>query len=178
MGGDEEFQRAVEAVYATLAAFGAGDAAPFAALWSRADDVTIFGAFGAYERGWAAVGPRLDWAALAASRSARRLAADSPTTRYEPLAAGSSGDLGYAVGLERTEGQRLAGKDAVSAGVLRVTHLFRREGGAWRIIHRHADRLTAKTAPEALLPSRARVRRGDHPRRKAGRSGPPFLIPQ
>ena len=29
-------RRAVEAVYATFAAFGAGDAAPFAALWSRA----------------------------------------------------------------------------------------------------------------------------------------------
>ena len=145
MGGDGDFQRAVEAVYATFEAFGAGDAAPFAALWSRRDDVTIFGAFGAYERGWAEVGPRLDWAAS-------RFAADNPTTRFEPLAAGSSGDLGYAVGLERSEGSRLAGRDATHAGVLRVTHLFRREGGAWRIIHRHADPIAAKTAPEAILP--------------------------
>ena len=144
MGSDEDFQRAVEAVYATFAAFGAGDAAPFAALWSRRDDVTIFGAFGAYERGWAAVRPRLDWAAS-------RFAADNPTVRYEPLAAGSSGDLGYAVGLERAEGQRLAGQDAVSAGVLRVTHLFRREEGRWKLIHRHADPITARTPPEAIL---------------------------
>ena len=145
MGGDEDFQRAVEAVYATFAAFGAGDAAPFAALWSRRDDVTIFGAFGAYERGWAAVGPRLDWAAS-------RFAADNPTVRYEPLAAGSSGDLGYAVGLERIEGARLAGREGSSPMLLRVTHLFRREDGAWRIIHRHADPIAAKTAPEAILP--------------------------
>ena len=145
MGGDEDFQRAVEAVYATFAAFGAGDAAPFAALWSRADDVTIFGALGAYERGWAAVRPRLDWAA------SRMFGGGGQPTRYEPLAAGSSGDLGYAVGLERFHA-RLAGQDATRAGVLRVTHLFRREGGAWRIIHRHADPIAAKTAPEALLP--------------------------
>ena len=145
MGGDEDFQRAVEAVYATYGTFAAGDAAPFAALWSRADDVTIFGGFGAYERGWAEVGPRLDWAAS-------RFGGDNPTTRYEPLAAGSSGDLGYAVGLERAEWQRLAGQDATRAGVLRVTHLFRREDGAWLIIHRHADPIADKTAPEAILP--------------------------
>ncbi len=145
MGSDEEFQRAVEAVYATFGAFGAGDAAPFAALWSRGDDVTIFGGFGAYERGWAAVGPRLDWAAS-------RFGGEGQTTRYEPLAAGSSGDLGYAVGLERSDEVRLAGQDAVSSGVLRVTHLFRREDGAWRIFHRHADPIAAKTAPEAILP--------------------------
>lgn len=145
MGGGEDFQRAVEAVYATFPAFGAGDAAPYAALWSRRDDVTIFGGFGAYERGWAAVGPRLDWAAS-------RFGGAGQTTRYEPLAAGSSGDLGYAVGLERSEGVRLAGQEAASAGLLRVTHLFRREDGAWRIIHRHADPIAARTAPEAILP--------------------------
>ena len=149
MGSDEEFQRAVEAVYATYGAFGAGDAAPFAALWSRGDDVTIFGGFGAYERGWAAVGPRLDWAASRLGGGDRptvqRLAGHaSPdtTSQYEPLAAGSSGDLGYAVSLDRMR---------EGAGVLRVTHLFRREDGAWRIIHRHADPIAAKTAPEAIL---------------------------
>ena len=144
MGGDEDFQRAVEAVYATFEAFGAGDAAPFAALWSRRDDVTLFGGFGAYERGWAVVGPRLDWAAS-------RFGGAGQTTRYEPLAAGSSGDLGYAIGLERSDAVRLAGQDATRAGVLRVTHLFRREDGAWRIIHQHADPIATKTAPEAIL---------------------------
>ena len=147
MGNDEEFQRAVEAVYATYGAFGAGDAAPFAALWSRGDDVTIFGGFGAYERGWAEVGPRLDWAASRFGGAAGR-----PPTRYELLAAGSSGDLGYAVSLDRSDEVRLAGQDTTRASVLRVTHIFRREDGAWRIIHRHADPIAAKTAPEAILP--------------------------
>jgi ketosteroid isomerase-like protein len=129
---DEAFRHAVDAVYTTFSAFGSGDASPFAALWSQRDDVTIFGAFGAYERGWADVDPRLAWAA-------RRIAGSQTTqTTYEPLAAGMSGDLGYAVGLERSE-VRLLGQDDTRPGVLRVTHLFRREDGAWRIIHRHAD---------------------------------------
>lgn len=141
MAGDAGLQRAVEALYATLEAFGAGDAAPFAALWSRRDDVTIFGGFGAYERGWAAVAPRLDWAA--------NRFPGGPMT-YEPLAAGCGGDLGYAIGLERGEA-KLAGQDVPSPVVLRVTHLFRREDGEWKIIHRHADPIAGKTAPEAIL---------------------------
>jgi len=45
----------------------------------------------------------------------------------------------------------LAGRDDLSPVGLRVTHLFRREDGEWKIIHRHADPITAKTAPEAIL---------------------------
>jgi hypothetical protein len=33
------------------------------ALWSRADDVTIFGGSGSHAKGWTAVKPRLEWAA-------------------------------------------------------------------------------------------------------------------
>ena len=37
-----------------------GDAGPYKQLWSHADDVTIFGGWGAYEQGWDAVSRRLD----------------------------------------------------------------------------------------------------------------------
>ena len=40
-------------------AFQRGDAEPIKALWSHADDVTLFGALGGHERGWAAIGSRL-----------------------------------------------------------------------------------------------------------------------
>lgn len=144
MAEDEAFRQAVDTVYTTFSAFGSGDASPLAALWSQGDDVTIFGGFGAYERGWTEVAPRLAWAA-------RRFAgSQGGQTTYEPLAAGSSGDLGYAVGLERSE-VRLLGQDDTLPSVLRVTHLFRREDGVWRIIHRHADPIAVKTSPEAIL---------------------------
>ena len=63
MTGDDTIEAAIEEMFAALPPFGHGDAAPYAALWSHGDDVTIFGAFGAYERGWAAVSARLAWAA-------------------------------------------------------------------------------------------------------------------
>jgi len=54
----------------------------------------------------------------------------------EIIAAGASGDLAYTVGYEHTQ--------ATVEGVpqtyeLRVTHVYRREDGEWKIVHRHAD---------------------------------------
>jgi hypothetical protein len=37
---------------------------------------------------------------------------------------------------------------------LRVTHIFRNEHGAWKLILRHADPLVAKIAPESVLEKR------------------------
>jgi len=39
-------------------AFQRGDAEPIKALWSHAEDVTLFGALGGHERGWAAIASR------------------------------------------------------------------------------------------------------------------------
>jgi hypothetical protein len=35
--------------------------------------------------------------------------------------------------------------------MLRVTHIFRKEDGAWKLVHRPADSLIDKTAPDAIL---------------------------
>ncbi len=45
----------------------------------------------------------------------------------------------------------MAGRDEPSPLMLRVTHLCRREEGEWKLIHRHADPITAKTTPEEIL---------------------------
>ena len=45
----------------------------------------------------------------------------------------------------------MVGGDAPRPLLLRVTHLFRREAGQWKLIHRHADPIAAKTPPEAIL---------------------------
>ncbi len=64
---------------------------PFKALWSRADDVVIMGAFGGYERGWAEVSLRLDWAAKGI-RSTDRVAENVVTVVGD--------DVAYTVDLE------------------------------------------------------------------------------
>jgi ketosteroid isomerase-like protein len=130
-------------VQAAVRQFATGDSNPYKACWSRADDITIFGGWGAYERGWAQVEPRLEWAA-----SRWR----GGHTDFEILAAGVSGDLAYTIWIEAGDA-RLAGLDEFRPIALRVTHLFRREDGIWKIIHRHADAVIQKIATAAVLQS-------------------------
>jgi len=137
----DDFQQTLQQERTANQHFMAGDAGPVKALWSHADDVTICGGWGAYEKGWEQVGPRLDWAA-ARFREGQ--------TTSEMLAMGMSGDLAYTVWIDRGEA-RVAGRDELSPMALRVTYIFRREGGTWKIIHRHADPITDKTEARAIL---------------------------
>jgi ketosteroid isomerase-like protein len=130
----DDFHQTLQQVRTANQHFLAGDPAPYKACWSHADDATIFGGWGAYEQGWEQVGPRLDWAA------ARFLAGQRV---IELLSMGMSGDLAYTVWIERGQ-TRVVGSDELRPSGLRVTHIFRREEGAWKIIHRHADAIMEK----------------------------------
>lgn len=107
-----------------------GDAEPYLALWSRAEDITVMGGFGSYVRGWDGVRQNTRFAA---GRFRGGVLGD-----VEEVAVGSSGELSFAVWVERGE-VRVEGQGAPAPLAVRVTHIFRREAGAWRIIHRHGD---------------------------------------
>ncbi len=141
MRAADDLHQTVNQVETASNHFVGGDAVPFKACWSHSDDVTIMGAWGAYEQGWALVGPRLDWAA-ARFREGH--------VSFELLAMSMSGDLAYTVWIERGE-VRVAGRRELSPMVLRVTHLYRREDGTWKIIHRQADPVIEKTEAPAIL---------------------------
>ena len=66
------------------------------------------------------------------------------------LVNGASGDLAYTVWIEHGE-VRVEGRDDYAPLVVRVTHIFRREDGAWKIIHRHGDPVVEKTEATAIL---------------------------
>src|SRR4029434_6971046 len=57
----------------------------------------------------------------------------------ELLAAGVSGDLAYTVELEHTS----VSVDGVPVEpyTLRVTQVYRREDGEWKVVHRHGDQI-------------------------------------
>jgi hypothetical protein len=137
----ETVQPMIEQVQDAIRQFTNGNARPYHACWSQDDDVTICGGWGAYERGWEQVGPRLDWAA-ARWRGGH--------TNFVPLALGASGDLAYSVWIEQGDA-RLEGFDEFRPIALRVTHIYRCEARAWKIIHRHADALIDKIATAAVL---------------------------
>ncbi len=136
MAGDwAAFIRDLEAAEAEFA-LGRPDA--FKALWSHADDVTIFGAFGNAVSGWSNVAKRLDWASSAFTEGVR--------TRDE-IHAHVGGDFAYLVQMERIDYRAAAG-GAPKSLEMRVTMVFRREAGGWHIVHRHADPQTKTHVPK------------------------------
>jgi ketosteroid isomerase-like protein len=117
-----------------------GDAGPRIALWSRKDPVTLFGALQT-TTGWREIAPIFE---MLASRFS-----NCESFEYEVIAAGVSGDLAYVVGVEHTTA---AVSDAPpQAYALRVTTVFRREDGEWRVVHRHADPVPDSESTHAQL---------------------------
>ena len=104
-----------------------GDVAPRLALWSRNDPVTVFGAKRS-ATGWAELDPMF--------HSVASWFSDSAEYDFEVVAAGASGDLAYTVGYEHN---RVKVDGQPTTYTLRSTHVYRREHGQWRIVHRHAD---------------------------------------
>jgi ketosteroid isomerase-like protein len=104
-----------------------GDVEPRLALWSRRDPLTLYGAK-LSGSGWADLEQKF--------RAVASWFADSIAYEFEVVAAGASGDLAYTVGYEHND-VSVDGKPTTYT--LRVTHIYRREDGQWRIVHRHAD---------------------------------------
>jgi ketosteroid isomerase-like protein len=61
----------------------------------------------------------------------------SGSCEYEVLAAEAGGDLGYVVAIEHSVASRRG--SPLTSYALRVTTLFRRGAGAWKVVHRHGD---------------------------------------
>ena len=107
-----------------------GSPAAYKALWSHADTVTLSGGLGgAIEKGWAAVGKRLDWVGTQFSNG---------TNTIERVVEYASGDLAYLVQNEHLR-YRVPQTKADATRDYRVAMVFRRESGQWRIVHRQAD---------------------------------------
>ena len=105
----------------------AGDPQPRIDLWSRNDPVTVLGAKESAQ-GWGQVVPLF--------KTVAGWFSDPVSYEFELIAAGASGDLAYTVGYEHNK-TSVEGKPGTYT--LRATHVYRREGGEWRIVHRHAD---------------------------------------
>ncbi len=98
-------------------------------LWSRRDPVTLFGAIGMSESGWEELSQTFSWVA---SRFFNVC-----DFRLDIGMVEVSGDMAYTLGFERFNGS-IAGR-SVEPVTVRVTHIYRREDGEWKIVHRHAD---------------------------------------
>ncbi|MGQ0576153.1 MAG: nuclear transport factor 2 family protein [Pseudonocardia sp.] len=114
--------------HAAIRAMCDGDAEPWIAMWSTADPLSTFGAV--------RTATGRDAVARLAGAVAARYSGVTDVD-FELVAAGASGELAYTVGLET---KTAVFDGAPATGTLRVTHVYRREGGEWRVVHRHGDR--------------------------------------
>lgn len=121
-----------------------GDPEPRLALWSRNDPVTVLGAV-RNARGWAEVSQLFRWLGSRFS--------NCTSYSFDLVAAGVSGDQAYMAGYEHTS-VSINGAP-VESYTLRVTHIYRRENGEWKIVHRHGDGLKVPTIeiPPAEAPT-------------------------
>jgi ketosteroid isomerase-like protein len=125
------FDDALRAVAEALDAMGHGDPLPFAALWTPTDDDTLMGGFGTHATTAAEVQAIL-------TVVAGRFRGGALVPEYDRVLVGD--DWAMTAGRERGT-LSVDGADP-RPFVVRVTHVWRREDGVWRIVHRHGDHTT------------------------------------
>lgn len=139
------FAAAVAKLHDAMAKVANGDVSAIKALYSHADDATSFYGWGGFEKGFDAVSARWDWAAqqfkggMVSYRNVSTVVADT---------------LGYVTDIESFK-VRVAGMEQPTEWSNRVTHIFRLEGGEWRLLHRHGNRLEQQYEPGTRLQPKA-----------------------
>jgi len=101
----------------------------FLELWSHGPDASIMAAVGGYRIGFDEVSRLLHWVS--------RTLPSFDTYEFETLTAHADDELATSVELEHLTNE---GEDQHTT--LRTTHIYRREDGAWKLLHRHAEALT------------------------------------
>jgi ketosteroid isomerase-like protein len=119
-----------------------GNPEAYKRLYSRSDDVTLANPFGPPARGWSEVSSTLD-------RAAENYR-DGEAVGYESISTVVTSDLAYTVEIESYRA-RVGGAEEIAPVAVRVTTIFRREAGAWKVVHRHADPITAPRPPESVI---------------------------
>ena len=119
-----------------------GNSEAYKPLFSRRDEVMLANPFGPPVRGWSDVSATLDRAA--------QVFRDGEIVGFENLVTVITPELAYIVEIESSR-IRVAGAAEKSPVAIRVTTIFRREDGAWKVVHRHADPTVAPRPPESVF---------------------------
>ena len=133
---------AIARLHAAMAKVANGDVSDIKALYSQTAEATSFYGWGGYEKGWEAVSRRWDWAGAQFKGG---------TVRHENISTVVTPEMFYVTDIEIFENQRVANVPDITGWSNRVTHIFHREAGEWRLVHRHANRLETQHEPSARL---------------------------
>jgi ketosteroid isomerase-like protein len=127
MSAEVEVHEASKQFYLALNRMANGDASSLGNIWSHDAAVTTMHPIGGRQVGWDKVRGSFEQVAKLASAGKVKLANQIIHV---------AGDMAYELGVERGQLQ-LAGKKVSIAD--RVTNVYRREAGAWKIVHHHTD---------------------------------------
>lgn len=127
MSTENEVRKASEQFYSALNRMLNGDAAPLADIWSHSGTVTTMHPIGGRQVGWDEVREAWQQVAMLASEGQGKL--DDQIIQV-------AGDVAYELGTERGQ-VKLAGQQVTIEH--RVTNIYRREAGGWKIVHHHTD---------------------------------------
>src|SRR3984893_3397305 len=127
MAIENDVRAASEEFYSALNRMLNGDAGPLGDIWSHSTTVTTMHPIGGREVGWDQV--RGSWEQVAQLTTHGQV---SLSDQFIQVA----GDAAYELGVEH--GQfTLAGQPVT--GDCQVRNIYRRESGAWQIVHHHTD---------------------------------------
>jgi ketosteroid isomerase-like protein len=127
MSTEDEVRMASEHFYAALNRMLVGDAAPLIDIWSHSATVTTMHPIGGRQVGWDEV--RESWEQTAGLASGGQVELADQIVQV-------AGDVAYELGVERGQAT-LAGQQV--SFEQRVTNIYRREAGGWKIVHHHTD---------------------------------------
>ena len=123
----DDVRQASEKFYAALNQMAAGDGSSMDAVWGHGNDVTALHPIGGRNEGWDETRTAFEQVGSVASGGQVRL-------RDQLIQVGT--DLAYEVGIE--EGEITMAGEQVSFDH-RVTNIYRRVGGEWKVVHHHTD---------------------------------------
>ena len=141
MAAADDLDRVIEQYHQALDEFSRGNPDPVKNFYSGRDDVAIANPFFPLTRGREQVVERLE-------RSVQNFS--DGEVGFQNVAKWVSDELACIVELEEWK-TKVGGREDVTPFTLRVTTLFRAEGGGWKAVHRHADPITTARPAETVI---------------------------
>jgi ketosteroid isomerase-like protein len=127
MSAEDEVRNASNQFYAALNKMVNGSSQSLSDIWSHSPAVTTMHPIGGRQVGWKDVWATWDQTAQVASEGQVKL-----QDQFIRVV----GDVAYEIGVEKA-GFSIAGQKVTDQ--VRVTNIYQKEGGKWKIVHHHSD---------------------------------------
>ena len=127
MSTTDEVRSASNQFYAALNKMVKGNSQSLSDIWSHNSEVTTMHPIGGRQVGWKDVWATWDQTAQVASEGHVEL-----QDQFIRVV----GDIAYEIGVEKA-GITIAGQKVTDQ--VRVTNIYQKEGGTWKIVHHHSD---------------------------------------